>query len=72
MASQGLYSSCYADRLWRLSPVAETCVGPAGLWNGVPVAIKIVPSFKIARSELALQEAVLGSSIQHPNVVRYP
>ena len=70
MASQVHTACAMLIDCGRLSPFAETCVGPAGLWNGVPVAIKIVPSFKIARSELALQEAVLGSTIQHPNVVR--
>jgi hypothetical protein len=42
----------------------------AGLWNGVPVAIKVVPSYKIAKVETAMQEAVLSSNISHPNVVR--
>ena len=42
------------------------------MWNGVPVAVKIVPSFKLASADLALQEAVLGSAISHPNVVRPP
>ncbi len=42
----------------------------AGLWNGVPVAIKVVPSYKIGKIETAMQEAVLSSNISHPNVVR--
>ena len=42
----------------------------AGLWNGVPVAIKVVPSYKIAKIETAMQESVLSSNISHPNVVR--
>lgn len=42
----------------------------AGTWNGVPVAIKIVPSYKLAKAELAMQESILGATISHPNVVR--
>ena len=41
----------------------------AGTWNGVPVAIKIVPSYKLAKAELAMQESILGATISHPNVV---
>ena len=44
----------------------------AGTWNGVPVAIKIAPSYKLAKAELAMQESILGATISHPNVVRAP
>lgn len=36
----------------------------------MPVAIKIVPSYKLAKAELAMQESILGATISHPNVVR--
>lgn len=51
-------------------PVLSASGRAAGMWNGVPVAVKIVPSFKLASADLALQESVLGSTISHPNVVR--